>query len=389
MTPVLQARAVDPAWIALIDDLAPRVLGRADRTGGPLAAEVRRVSELYTRERHAIAQAGSALAARLRFFLPRDLPKIQGPLAELSRAAALPEGPVWRVLDVGAGLGTSTLGAAELARRAGVERLEVTALERDEASLDVFAQLAREAAARGLGARVGLDARPGDVEGLELARLPEADLILVGLTLNELFADRDGEDRLDAAEALLRDLTGRLSPGGALIVLEPALREQARRLSSLRDRLAAAPGAPHVFAPCLRDGPCPLMRRERDWCHDLLPFELPEALAALAGEAGLRRERLTYSYLTLRRDARRLWDLADRDPRAVRVVGGPVVTKGKTEWDACGAPGLVRLRRLDRERSDASAALDDAPRGALLRLDREPADGASLRVRPDVRVEPL
>lgn len=387
MSPISRPSPLESAWIDLISELAPRVLGRADRTDGPLVAEVRRVSELYTRERHAIELAGGALAARLRFFLPRDLPKLQGPLAELGAAGALPSGPVWRVLDVGAGLGTSTLGAAALARRAGVERLEVTALERDEASLDVFAQLAREAAARGLVAPIALDPRPADVDGLELARLPAADLILVGLTLNELFADRAEADRLDAAEAFLRDLAARLRPGGALVVIEPALREPTRDLQRLRDRFAAEADPPHVFAPCLRDGPCPLLRRARDWCHDVLPFELPEPLAAVAKEAGLRAERLTFSYLTLRADPRRLWDRAERDPRAFRVVGGPVVTKGKTEWDLCGAPGLVRLRRLERERSDANAALDEAPRGTLLRLDREPE--GKLRVRPDVRVERL
>ena len=158
---------------------------------------------------------------------------------------------------------------------------------------------------------------------------------------------------------------------------------------ALRDRFAADPAAPHVFAPCLRDGPCPLLRRERDWCHDQLPFALPDALAAVASEAGLRWERLTYAYLTLRNDERRLRDLADGDPRAFRVVGGPVDSKGKTEWSLCGAPGLVGLRRLERERGPATETLDDAARGTLLRLDRDPPDGGALRVRPDVLVERL
>ncbi|MCZ7677503.1 MAG: hypothetical protein M5U28_01485 [Sandaracinaceae bacterium] len=110
-------------------DLAPRLLGREDRTGAALAAQVSHLSELYTRERQAIELAGRDAAARLRFFFLRDLPKIQGPLAELAAVGALPAGEVWRVLDVGAGYGTSFLGAAELATRAGAARLEVTVLE--------------------------------------------------------------------------------------------------------------------------------------------------------------------------------------------------------------------------------------------------------------------
>ncbi len=387
--PPTDARPLDPRWVDLVSEIAPRLLGRADRKGAALASQVTALSELYTRERHAIGRAGEAIAARLRFFLLRDLPKIQGPLAELSALGALPRGEVWRVLDVGAGLGTSTLGLAELAKRAGAARLEVVALERDPAALDVFRTLAQRAAEAGLIAPVKLEARKTDLEGTELSRLPQADLVLVGLTLNELFADSEPADRLDAREALLRDLSGRLSPGGSMIVLEPATRSITRELMALRDRFAADPAAPHVVAPCLRDGPCPLLRRERDWCHDQLPFALPDALAAVASEAGLRWERLTYAYLTLRNDERRLRDLADGDPRAFRVVGGPVDSKGKTEWGLCGAPGLVGLRRLDRERVPESATLDDAARGTLLRLDRDLPDGGALRVRPDVLVERL
>ncbi len=385
MSPI-HAQPIDPRWVELVGELAPRVLGRADRTGSALAAQVAHLSELYTRERHAIERAGEDIAARLRFFFLRDLPKIEGPLAELAAAGALPRGDRWRVLDVGAGLGTSFLGAAAFARRAGASGLDVTVLERDAGALDVMARLAERAAELGLIAPVRIDARRVDLESIELAGLPPADLVLVGLTLNELFADRDEADRRDAREAALRALASRLAEGGSLVVIEPATRELTRELMHLRDRFAEDPGPPHVFAPCLRDAPCPLLSRERDWCHDQLAFVLPEPLAAIASEAGLRWERLTYAYLTLRTDERRLWDLAALDPHAYRVVGGPVESKGKTEWDCCGARALVRLRRVDRERSEANAALDGAARGTLLRFESE---SSALRARPDVPIERL
>lgn len=383
VTPI-DARPIDARWVELVADLAPRLLGREDRTGAALAAQVSHLSELYTRERQAIELAGRDAAARLRFFFLRDLPKIQGPLAELAAVGALPAGEVWRVLDVGAGYGTSFLGAAELATRAGAARLEVTVLERDAGALDVMAELARAAERAGLIAPTRIEARRVDLESAELSGLPRADLILVGLTLNELFAGR--ADRAQAREAALRALASRLAEGGSLVVLEPATREITRELMALRDRFALDPGPPHVFAPCLRDGPCPMLPRERDWCHDQLPFVLPEPLARVAREAGLRWERLTYAYLTLRNDERRLWDLAARDPRAHRVVGGPVESKGKSEWECCGQGGLVRLRRLERERAGASLALDGAARGTLLRFE---ARSGALRARPDVPLERL
>ncbi len=366
------------AWGQVVEDLAPKVLGPADRRGRPLAAEVRRLSEVYTRERHALAEASGALAARLRFFFLRDLLKITGPLEELGDD--LPAGPVWRVLDLGAGLGTTTLGLATVAKARGVEAIEVTAVERDAAALDVFEALAREGARRGLIPPVRIDARRADVDGLALASLPKADLVVAGLVLNELFPDREEAARLDAAEAFLRGLVTRLAPGGSAIVLEPALKRQSRTLQMLRDRVAD-----HVFAPCLRGGPCPMIRRERDWCHAALPLELPASLAELASDAGLRQSRLTYAYLTLRGDGRRL--RGHGDPRALRVVGGPVESKGKSEWDGCGEAGLVRLRRVDRERAPSNAAMDGALRGTLLRLPEAPSDGAAVRLRPGAPIE--
>jgi ribosomal protein RSM22 (predicted rRNA methylase) len=378
------ARPLDPAWIALVDRLAPKVLGRDDRRGEPLVSQIRHTSELYTRERGAIRLAGELLAARLRFFLLRDLPKIEGPLAELAAVSALPAGPVWRVLDLGAGLGASVLGAASIAKRlGGVERLEVVVVERDASSLDVLAQLAREAAKAGLTVPIVLDPRQADLESIEIAGLPKADLVLLGFALNELYRERG--DRPQACEAFLRELAGRLNEGGSLVIVEPAIRSVTRELQMLRDRFAAE-APPSIFAPCLRDAPCPLLVRERDFCHDQLPFELPEPLAKLAEDAGLRTERLTYSYLTLRNDRRRLWDIAERDRRAYRIVGGPVGTKGKTEWDGCGEPGLVRLRLLDRER--VNDRMDGAARGTIVRFEREP-DSPDLRLRPDVLVERL
>lgn len=382
MTPPLddtRARPLDPAWLEVVDAVAPRVLGRDDRKGDALVAEIRRASELYTRERDRMEAVGHA--ARLRFFLLRDLPKIEGPLAELAARDALPSGPTWRVLDVGAGLGTSSLGLAGYAKRVGVERLEVRAMEREASALDVFASLAREAAKRGTIAPITLTPERVDLEAIRGSR-GEVDLVLVGLSLNELFRELEEPARLDAIERLVRGLGERLAPGGSLIILEPALRDVTRALMALRDRLAAG-GALGVFAPCVRAGPCPMLRRERDWCHAELPFALPGALAERAKQAGLRWERLTYAYLTLRTDDVRL---GGGDPKHLRVVGGPVESKGKREWDLCGEPGLVRLRRLDRERSEASAALDDARRGTRLVVDAELRDGEGLRVGSDVVV---
>lgn len=403
-----RAHALPDAWLGAIDEAAATLLGPHDRRGAALATEVARLSELYTRDRGALRAQSAALAARLRFFLPRDLPKIEGPLAELAWAGALPRGELasrtrgesgaggaaqrtWRVLDLGAGLGTTTLGVATFARRAGVGALDVLAIERDPRALDVMRHLAACCGRGALAAHtvpIALETRELDLEHVDLRALAAPgggggryDLVVIGLALNELHADRD--DPIDRRLALLARASELLADDGALIAIEPALRASARELQALRDAVVAraeAQGAPpYVFAPCTRGGACPMLARERDWCHEDLPLALPDALREIARGAGLRWEGLSYAYLTLRRAPGSI------AAGAYRVVGGPIASKGRTEWHGCGEAGLVRIARLDRHRGAAGDPLDDARRGSLVDIDGAEVTGAVRTDRQQVR----
>lgn len=369
------ARALPEAWLRAIDEAAPVLLGPHDRTGAALAAEVARLSELYTRDRGALRAQSAALAARLRFFLPRDLPKIEGPLAELAWAGALPKGPRWRVLDLGAGLGTTSFGVATFAKRVpGIEGLDVLAIERDPRSIDVMRHLADRCGQGSLAevtVPVRLETRELDLEPIDVRALGGPfSLVVIGLALNELWAEHP--DPLDRRATLLSRAAQVLTDDGAIIVVDPALRESSRALQAVRDRVVAKDGPPFVFAPCTRAGSCPMLERERDWCHEELPLALPEPLRVVARGAGLRWEGLSYAYLTLRRQARAI------APGAWRIVGGPIESKGRTEWYACGEPGLVRLARLTRKRGE-SDALEGAHRGSLVEIEGEVEPGATLR----------
>ncbi|HEX6244209.1 MAG TPA: hypothetical protein VFZ61_25005, partial [Polyangiales bacterium] len=199
-----------------------------------LSAAVAALSQTYTRDRAALSDGRlgpDATLARLGFFLPRDAIKVFGPLEELARAGRLPAGPRLRVLDVGAGLGATSLGVARFLRHAGsaVERIHLTAIERDPLSVRLLTALCAAVSALPqefvpieLTARAA-DLRQQDVEG-------RFDLIVLGFVLNELFLERDAGARSLARAELLRGLMQKLSADGALIVLEPALRESAREL---------------------------------------------------------------------------------------------------------------------------------------------------------------
>jgi SAM-dependent methyltransferase len=342
------------AWLVQLDELARSRLGQSPRDSRALAHAVAELSQAYTRRAGALrdpARDPNDLWARLCFFLPRDLAKVQLPLLELDSVGALPRRDTLRVLDLGAGLGAVSLGIAQLALRSGFTRsLEVTAVDSDAAALELFEALVPHCELLP-AVPVRLTRKVADLTRLPPGLLePRYDLIVLGLALNELNSETDTEALL-RAETLLVRLAGALVPDGALIVIEPALRDTSRALQALRDRLAARRAAPFVFAPCVRSGPCPMLAAARDWCHERVPMQLPPRLAELAQLAGLRDRDLTFSYLTLhaaarslaeRSAARSLVERTTEPQRPYRVVSGPLRSKGKLELIACGEQGLTR-----------------------------------------------
>jgi len=335
--------------------VADALLGPLDR---PLPALVRETSRLYTRERERLGAPSSrdVLQARLRFYFARDLPKIAYPLAELATAGRLPKG-TWRVLDLGAGLGTTSVGASLFARQAGLaKRMRLDAIDFSAAALAALERLAE------LGVPATVRTFPLDLRRFEEPLADERyDLVLLGLVLNEL-------DEADAL-ALLRRARARLAPGGAMVILEPALRELTRRLMALRDRLAGE-GWP-IFAPCPHRGPCPMRERARDWCHEERPFELPPPFAEVAAAAGLRDRKSTFAYLTLAPGPSLAEAvLLSADGLTRRVVSSRLASKGKLERLVCGADGtLQKVMRLRRHADEANRGFDEARRGDLLRYE--------------------
>jgi ribosomal protein RSM22 (predicted rRNA methylase) len=358
------ASVLGAARTVLAERLRARGLNQTT-AAGQLAAAVRRVSLAYRREEGSLSELmrdREAIDARLAFFLPRDLPKLVLPLRELAAVNALPRARELRVLDLGAGLGTSGLGAAAfMLGGEHAERVHIHAIDVDTEALAIAQRLARElSTTHGFALEMDTAVRPLELVAGERAG-GQYDLIVLGLVLNEI----EGHD----APAALTALCARLAPGGALIVLEPALRETSRALQRTRDGLVSAGRAPYVFAPCLHAQPCPLLERERDWCHERMQLALPKDAAELARAAGLRDEDLTFSYLTLRNAPGSLADLRATPAALYRVVGGPLITKGKRELLVCGTDQARVLRRLDRKASAANAAFEQARRGSVVAVE--------------------
>lgn len=369
-----------------IDRVATRMPGGA-LSDEALGRQVEALSHTYTRQRDSIEGASvtpGALQARLRFFLPRDSPKVFGPLDELRFAKLLVVDRPWRILDVGAGLGAMTFGALRFGyARCAVSGAEVTAFDRAASTLRIMEDLAKTWEDEG-GPAIDLHTTVGDVRRSGVLPDGAYDLIVVGFALNEFAGASSPQDTALWLERLCRSLR----PGGSCIVIEPALKKTSRFLHAVRDQFVHErwDGATQPFAPCLHRAPCPMLTTERDWCHEQWDQPLPAPVAELARAAGLRDQRLTYSYLTLRNDGASLRGALQTDREPYRVVSEPIATKGKVELFVCGSGHRPRLRRMNRDATSKNAGMN-AVRGDLLGLGRKVDQAA--RVGPDLVVELL
>ncbi|MBI5481057.1 MAG: hypothetical protein HY906_19525 [Deltaproteobacteria bacterium] len=345
-----------------------------------LAAAVTLLSARYTTRRAELGRAGEGalLAARLLFFGPSDAPKLEVPLAEVDSVAPLPRR--LRVLDLGAGTGAMTLGLlAYLRRRGGAAEVEVEAIDHDVGALALLGHVAERARAALAPVRVAVRTRTADLAGRHDLPPGPFDLVLLGALLNEVHAGDADRDRRRAA--LIVEAAARLRPAGAVIVIEPALRLTARSLAALRERLLAAGLV--LFAPCPHAAVCPLLVRERDWCHEARRAAFSPRLQALARATGRRQAAVRFADLTVRRAGP---TLAEARGAAWRVVSHPLPQKGLVALELCGAGRGVRVERLARDTTASNAAWDDLGRGDLVSLEPAPGEGDRVRLTRDHRV---
>jgi len=341
------------------------VLGDAALHTGTLCRAIVDRSERYTSDRDRLARPRDAdgdLAARAAFFTIADAMKVALPIAELAARDAVPVARPLRVTDLGAGCGAMSLGLA--VALPGVP-LSITAIDRDARALDIASRALVAFGARDVATRTGDATRTG---------LPASDLVVAGTLLNELTPEA-ARHTVDRALAAIGD-------DGAVIVIEPALRDTSRALHAIRDAVIAG-GTGHVFAPCTRRcAPCTALADPRDWCHEDRPLSLPPVTAELARLTHLRDSGMKFSYLVLRKVP---LDLVAAGSEAWRVVSAPRIAKGKREVIGCSERGRFTLRLLKRNRGDANREVERADRGDIVEIDRSP-EADRLEIEPTTRV---
>jgi small ribosomal subunit Rsm22 len=352
-------RQLEDDWRGTLDGIARARGWPTSHEVERLGAAVEALSRKYNRRPANEAPGKDAphpLAARLGFSFARDVPKGAAAVRELVAASlvATRPGPL-RVLDLGAGLGAMTWGVQRALEASGRKtHVEATWVDEDAEALEVGRGIVRARARPGEPGLVVRGTLASTLGGWRAAAEEERfDLVLVGQVLSELDLVRSDDERVDLHASILGNLIhDALEPDGALVVVEPALRDRTRHLHRVRDALVARQVT--LFAPCLHSAPCPALAEPSEWCHEDLDVDLPPWLVPVARAAGLRFEGLSFSYLVLRKDG---VTLASRTAADLRVVSRALPSKGKCEAYLCGSfsrrgervPARARVMRLVRD----------------------------------------
>jgi SAM-dependent methyltransferase len=359
--PGLARRGVQPPEAALLPDELREVVAGVKRLSAGLTGERDLVGERYMDD-------DRLLGAYLLFYWPTSYLQARGVLSEL------PHRPR-SVLDLASGPGPMAFAALD----AGAS--DAIVADRSARAIKAATALAAEAG-EPLGTR---EWNPSHGRPLaQLAPGKKFDVVLMGHALNELFRGH-GEAITDGRRAdLLEQALALLSPGGSLVVVEPALRDTSRALLRVRDLLVARGYA--IRAPCLFRGDCPALVKETDWCHAERPVEPPPLVAQISRAASLRREAVKMSYLVV---APKGEGWAEPPPgRLFRIVSEQLSSKGRLRYMGCGPEGRMGLALQEKHVTDANRRFEKLLRGDVIEITGgEPrGDGVALGEESAVRI---
>ena len=178
----------------------------------------------------------------------------------------------------------------------------------------------------------------------------EGALVLVSHLLTEL------------SEGELRGVLERLNAAAAVIWVESATRDNARRLmSAVRDPLVAG-GDWRAVAPCTHSGSCPLQQveHERHWCHHFarVPSEVhqEEGWRDFSERVGVDLRVLPYTFVVLERGTAGSRAVEGEDGLS-RVLGTAREFKGFLKVLSCAKEGVTDWTLQKRDAPETFKAL--------------------------------
>jgi ribosomal protein RSM22 (predicted rRNA methylase) len=153
---------------------------------------------------------------------------------------------------------------------------------------------------------------------------------------------------------LLRTLQKHLSDEGLVIIIEPALKDQSRRLLELRKSLIELSRKEDfplkVLLPCLGHQACGALSEPTDWCHEEVSWWRPPYYKTLDDLVKMDHKSLPFSYLVLTKSTRPVEEILpafkNTKPEQRHRVVSPSHWEGKAlEFYTCGLDGKKKTRK--------------------------------------------
>ncbi len=162
-----------------------------------------------------------------------------------------------------------------------------------------------------------------------------------------------------------------------LLIVEPSTHQKGRQLLELRKQLLAQSNL-HIWGPCTHQDECPMLKHsKKDFCHDRVIPQLPEAwLSAVEKNLPIKNRSITMSYLAAS------FRNIDQSENA-RITGDPQKQKGKTLQMVCKGSGRQFLSWMDKKKN-----YQEIPRGELIDGDFDSTEKSNeLRVLSPIKVK--
>jgi hypothetical protein len=159
---------------------------------------------------------------------------------------------------------------------------------------------------------------------------------------------------------LLKTAENHLEKEGLMIIVEPALKLQSRKLLQIRkaltEQIRTSGSDLKILLPCLGEQACGALIKEEDWCHEEVDWMRPKYLRELDLLTGLDRRTLPFSYLVIQKTKRSLNDLFSKfegknEERYRLVSPSKALSKRTSEFFMCGQDGKRRARLSTEEKN--------------------------------------
>lgn len=262
-------------------------------------------------------------------------------------APFLPKTGPLRILDIGAGPGTTAFAASYFF---GDRPVEIFAIEQNRS-------ISKDALQMFQNFRTN----------------PEHRLTIKNSPFTEKTRIPGKRFHLAVAANVLNELQAHQHPGfvqnilkhaDLFISIEPALQKITHQMMRLRDLIVADRMAA-VLAPCLHQQSCPMLRHNfRDWCHFYIDWECPEVIRHLERFTGNKHDYVKMCYFIYGPTPQIFSD------NLSRTVSSPLKSRGKKEYILCGKNGKLRkIERLEKDKSESNLLFDKLKRGDILEYD--------------------